>query len=90
MRTSHSIFRSSGLLGLFLTYCLISFGQEKTGVKDQPGIQDNNFLIEEAYNQEEGVVQHISTFSRMWNSQDWSYTFTQEWPGLHNPRNQYS
>ncbi len=24
------------------------------------------------------MVQHISTFSRMWNSKDWSYTFTQE------------
>ena len=28
-------------------------------------IQDNSFLIEEAYNQEANVVQHISTFSRM-------------------------
>lgn len=43
-------------------------------------IQDNSFLIEEAYNQEFGVVQHINTFTRMWNSQDWAYTFTQEWP----------
>jgi hypothetical protein len=90
MRVNHSIFRSGGLLALFLIYHLVSFGQEKTEAKDQPGIQDNSFLIEEAYNQEAGVVQHISTFSRMWNSRDWSYTFTQEWPGLHNPRNQYS
>jgi hypothetical protein len=48
--------------------------------EDSP-IQDNSFLIEEAYNQEQSVVQHINTFSRMWNSKDWSYTFTQEWPG---------
>jgi len=27
-------------------------------------IEDNSFLIEEAYNQEAGVVQHISTFAR--------------------------
>ena len=53
-------------------------------------IQDNSFLIEEAYNQERGVVQHISTFSRMWNSKDWSYTLTQEWPGPHNWRHQLS
>jgi hypothetical protein len=53
-------------------------------------IQDNSFLIEEAYNQEDGVVQHISTFSRMWNSKDWSYTFTQEWPAPHNWRHQFS
>ena len=42
-------------------------------------IQDNSFLIEEAYNQEKGVVQHIFTFSR---ARDGSFigTFTQEWP----------
>src|SRR6266542_3365383 len=27
-------------------------------------IQDNSFLIEEAYNQEAGVIQHINTFAR--------------------------
>jgi len=46
----------------------------------QAPIQDNSFLIEEAYNQERGVVQHISTFSRAQGSGDWAYTFTQEWP----------
>jgi hypothetical protein len=43
-------------------------------------IQDNSFLMEEAYNQEEGIVQHINTFQRFRNSRDWIYTFTQEWP----------
>jgi hypothetical protein len=43
-------------------------------------IQDNSFLIEEAYNQEAGVVQHIQTFSRSTRGGDWAYTFTQEWP----------
>lgn len=48
---------------------------------DKPeAIQDNSFLIEEAYNQEDGVVQHISGFTRYRQSQDWIYTFTQEWP----------
>ena len=41
-------------------------------------IQDNSFLAEEAYNQEPGVVQHIQTFMRMWNSKTWTYSFTQE------------
>jgi hypothetical protein len=53
-------------------------------------IQDNSFLVEEAYNQERGVVQHIHTFSRLWNSKDWSYSFTQEWPGPTNWRHQFS
>ena len=43
-------------------------------------IQDNSFLMEEAYNQEEGVVQHINTFQRFRDSGGWIYTFTQEWP----------
>jgi hypothetical protein len=43
-------------------------------------IQDNSFLIEEAYNQDPGVVQHIQTFSRSTRGGDWLYTFTQEWP----------
>jgi hypothetical protein len=42
-------------------------------------VQDNSFLIEEAYNQESGVVQHISAFQRS-NGGDWAYAFTQEWP----------
>ena len=42
-------------------------------------LSDNSFLIEEAYNQEAGVVQHISTFA-LGRGGDWAYSFTQEWP----------
>ncbi len=41
-------------------------------------IQDNSFLVEEAYNQEAGVVQHISNYAR--TGGDWAFSFTQEWP----------
>ncbi len=47
-------------------------------------IEDNSFLIEEAYNQEEGVVQHI--FNGIYTStrrrHGWTFAFTQEWPVL--------
>jgi hypothetical protein len=43
-------------------------------------IQDNSFLIEEAYNQEARVVQHVSTFEHPENGSDWAFGFTQEWP----------
>ena len=45
-------------------------------------IEDNSFLIEEAYNQEEGVVQHIfnGVYSSSARRHGWSFTFTQEWP----------
>jgi hypothetical protein len=51
-------------------------------------IQDNSFLIEEAYNQEYGVVQHIGTFARSTGG-DWTFAFTQEWP-LGGIRHQFS
>jgi hypothetical protein len=43
-------------------------------------IQDNSFLIEEAYNQESGVVQHVSAMSLADGGRAWAYGFTQEWP----------
>jgi hypothetical protein len=45
-------------------------------------IEDNSFLIEEAYNQEPGVVQHV--FTAQYNNDSrrrgWEFIFTQEWP----------
>ena len=45
-------------------------------------IEDNSFLIEEAYNQEPGVVQHIFTAHYINDSRrrGWEFSFTQEWP----------
>ena len=45
-----------------------------------PPIMDNSFLMEEAYNQERGMVQHISLFSHQREPRTWAYSFTQEWP----------
>jgi hypothetical protein len=36
--------------------------------------------MEEAYNQEQGIVQHISTFRKHRGSSDFDASFTQEWP----------
>ena len=52
---------------------------------DEPlakGIQDNSFFVEEAYNQEPGVVQHIINVPAFFTSGDKevSFIFTQEWP----------
>ena len=71
--------------------CLSCCAQdEKSQPPSEPGIQDNSFLVEEAYNQNFGVVQHISSFTRFWDSKDWVYTFTQEWPVPGNERHQLS
>jgi hypothetical protein len=50
-----------------------------SGATEARKIQDNSFLLEEAYNQEEGVIQHIQVFQYM-EGGDWAYSFTQEWP----------
>ena len=51
---------------------------------DRPidGIEDNSFLIEEAYNQEEGVIQHIFTalYTNDSRHRGWAFSFTEEWP----------
>lgn len=52
-------------------------------------IQDNSYLVEEAYNQEYGVVQHISTFQRPTSGNGWMYSFCQEWP-VFGQLNQFS
>lgn len=49
-------------------------------VRPTPLIQDNSFLVEEAYNQGPGIVQHISTFERAARGGGWAYSLTQEWP----------
>ncbi len=77
MKTSTSTLLYRLLPAFLLAASLIA--QEKQEKKEGP-IQDNSFLVEEAYNQEVGVVQHISTFTRFQESKDWVYTFTQEWP----------
>ena len=52
--------------------------------EDRPidGISDNSFLIEEAYNQEQGVIQHIfnAIYTNDSRQRGWAFSFTQEWP----------
>ncbi|HJR66863.1 MAG TPA: hypothetical protein VJ802_10560 [Gemmatimonadaceae bacterium] len=46
----------------------------------RPPVRDNSFLVEEAYNQEARVVQHVSVLSVTRDGDGWEYGFTQEWP----------
>ena len=36
------------------------------------------------------MVQHIETFQRFWQTHEWGYSFTQEWPFNPAPKNQLS
>lgn len=64
---------------LLLALCL-AIATPATAQFDTKPIMDNSFLIEEGYNQEPGVVQHVSTFVHTRDLPGWLATFTQEWP----------
>ena len=76
---------------LLALIALIPFAAHSQSLQSKPDsappiVQDNSFLIEEAYNQEKGIVQHINTVRTFRGSSDFDYAFTQEWPvgGLTN------
>ncbi|MCS6804069.1 MAG: transporter [Acidobacteriota bacterium] len=71
-----------------LCVCVILALGVKSVFAQSQKIQDNSFLIEEAYNQEKRVVQHIQTF-QFDRGNTWLYTFTQEWP-VGGQRSQFS
>jgi len=70
--------RSPIWIGVLLAAASTQAGAQERAAP--PPIADNSFLIEEAYNQEPGVVQHISVFQLFRGADSWAYTFTQEWP----------
>jgi hypothetical protein len=69
--------------------------QAKTAERPIDGIMDNSFFIEEAFNQEPGIVQHILTgfgnVTRLSGPDDraWDLIFTQEWP-IFSQKHQFS
>ena len=67
------------LLSILIALYSISSLSQTTNKFDFARIEDNSFLIEEAYNQDPGVIQHISSFQYM-KDHTWIYTFTDEWP----------
>jgi hypothetical protein len=84
----HTVFRNKIFITtLILMFSLKLYSQTKIESEnlnpDMPkfskAIEDNSFFVEEAYNQEDGVIQHISSLVRD-HSNNYFYSFTQEWP----------
>jgi Putative MetA-pathway of phenol degradation len=74
---------------LFVIACLLNVAgllpMVTSSIASEPlakGIQDNSFFVEEAYNQEPGVVQHILNVPIDFTngSREIAPSFTQEWP----------
>ena len=82
-------FGSDTLLGQLLALLFLATTAAQAGIATNApvrGIMDNSFLVEEAYNQEAGIVQHIFTAARSVrhvsgpDDRAWDLSFTQEWP----------
>jgi hypothetical protein len=68
-----------GILGFFIAARAAAQSTTADSVK-VIGIQDNSFIVEEAYNQDAGVVQHITNFTVDRDTRAYELDFTQEWP----------
>lgn len=82
--------KASPIAGVFLIALLQSLGAQAPAASAPiKPIQDNSFLLEEAYNQEAAVVQHINTLFFDRTIRAWQYALTDEWP-LNGQRHQLS
>src|SRR3954447_14714398 len=78
---SKILVRAARAVALLLCLAAPAFAQAASTESAKPEpfkITDNSFLVEEAFNQEKGVVQNI--FGAMRSQGIWASTFTQEWP----------
>lgn len=71
LRTFGGVLKYSCVLLVVCTmlFMVTSAGFAKEEVKK---IEDNSFLIEEAYNQEYGVIQHINSFQYNLRNKQWA------------------
>ena len=74
---------------LFLTFVMAGTAVSQMAA-ESAAIEDNSFLVEEAFNQEKNVIQHINMFT--WNPEagGWLYSFTEEWPFPGHEKHQVS
>lgn len=79
--------RLSGLL--LLISVLTAWTQEPPTRQGPVSLRVNSFLVEEAFTQEAGVVEHIAAFQFSRRGGSGEYSFTQEWP-LFSARHQLS
>lgn len=89
---SHSTLSSSALLRSLLVLAIASTAVAQEG--GEPGIRDNSFLVEEAFNQEQGIVQHVFNWVPSWERDGvrgnaFDFVFSQEWP-IGSLRHQFS
>jgi DtxR family transcriptional regulator, Mn-dependent transcriptional regulator len=95
---SKVLVQAAHVMALLLMLALPGFGQTATAPSSTPAVPppesespfrivDNSFFVEEAFNQEVGVVQNIFGTTRLGGA--WAASFTQEWP-IASQKHQFS
>jgi hypothetical protein len=87
--------KTAKLTLLLSTLITLTYGQDADTIPKkgsylsygQPSIEDNSMFIEEAFNQEAGIIQHISNF--VFSGGEFIYNYTQEIP-LADVKHQFS
>ena len=69
------------ILGFWLAILTLFSGVTAQAAEPIDGFEDNGFLVEEAYNQDRGEVQHTlnAVYSNDFKRRGWSFNFEQEW-----------
>jgi len=71
------------IFGFWLAVLTLFSGVTARAAERRPidGFEDNGFLVEEAYNQDRGEVQHTlnAVYTNDFRRRGWSFTFEQEW-----------
>jgi len=91
---SKVLVQAAGVVALLIVSCGFAVAQsaQTPAPPTAPAVEpfqilDNSFLVEEAFNQEKGIVQNIVNFARQ--DGEWILSFTQEWPAP-SVRHQFS
>lgn len=86
----HPATRIAFIVVLFLLQAVAYSQQVIDSAGFSKAIEDNSYFIEEAYNQEDRVIQHINNARlSLLSNHDFAYSFTQEWP-VFSQKHQFS
>jgi hypothetical protein len=65
---------------VLLTTVILFYVSRLSAQEFSRAIEDNSFFIEEAFNQEEGIMQHITNGYFQSRKKEYTLSFTDEWP----------
>lgn len=88
MHNNTSMWKRLGLRSAALLLCAVAVARAQVATPQSEPVRDNSFLVEEAFNQPAGVVQHVLVLEAPTKG-GLSFTLGEEWP-IRGMRHQFS